>query len=93
MGISQICISQKNLRILIFIFEKKKKALHRILFINFKDDLNEDEYIKFTCKNAGYCCSLNCMKKYKYKGVSNYINEVSSNQKDDDVFNFTVDFM
>lgn len=50
-----------------FYFRKKKKALHRILFINFKDDLQDDEYIKFTCKHPGYCCSINCMRKYKYK--------------------------
>lgn len=64
-----------------FYFRKKKKALHRILFINFKDDLKEDEYIKFTCKHAGYCCSLNCMRKYKYKYINNELCLPCNNNK------------
>ena len=50
-----------------FYFKKKKKALHRLLYINFKDDITDDEYIKFTCEHSGYCLSLNCMQKFKYK--------------------------
>lgn len=46
-----------------FYFNKKKKALHRILFINYKGELNENEYIRYKCKNKGFCCSLNCMYK------------------------------
>ena len=46
-----------------FFFRSKKKALHRLLYINFKEDLNENEYIRFKCDNKGFCCSLNCMYK------------------------------
>lgn len=50
-----------------FYFKNKKKALHRLLFINFKDDLKENEYIKYICENKGSCVSLNCMRKLQYK--------------------------
>ncbi len=34
-----------------FFFNGKKQALHRILYYNFIDDLNENEYLKFSCEN------------------------------------------
>ncbi len=48
-----------------FYYKEKKRALHRLLFINFKDELKEDEYIRFKCPNKGTCCSVNCMYKIK----------------------------
>ena len=50
-----------------FYFNKKKKALHRLLFINYVDDLEDDEYVKFRCLHKGYCCSIECMYKIKFK--------------------------
>jgi hypothetical protein len=41
-----------------FFFNGKKQALHRILYYNFIDDLNENEYLKFSCENKGKCCTL-----------------------------------
>ena len=49
-----------------FYFKNKKKALHRILFLNYKDDLEENEYIRFKCPNKGFCCSICCMYKVQF---------------------------
>ena len=49
-----------------FYFNKKKIALHRLLYINYVDDVNSNEYIKFSCINKGKCCNVNHMKKYIY---------------------------
>lgn len=50
-----------------FYFNKKKLALHRLLFINFVDDLKNDEYLKYTCDNKGTCCNINHLQKHKYE--------------------------
>lgn len=49
-----------------FYYKKKKRALHRLLYINFKETLDKNEYVRFKCNNKGYCCSINCMYKVKY---------------------------
>lgn len=49
-----------------FFFRKKKVALHRLLYINFVDDLNKNEYLKFNCANGGKCCNIHHIKKYEY---------------------------
>jgi hypothetical protein len=46
-----------------FFFKNKKVALHRLLYINYVDNLNKNEYLKYTCKNKGKCCSLKHLKK------------------------------
>lgn len=50
-----------------FYFKNKKMALHRILYVNYVDDLNSNYYIKYTCKNKGICCNINHLKRYQYK--------------------------
>lgn len=50
-----------------FYYNKKKTALHRLLFINFVNNLDEDEYVKFTCDNKGQCCNVNHLNKFKYQ--------------------------
>ena len=49
-----------------FYFNSQKVALHRLLYINFIGELNDHEYIKFSCGNKGRCCNINHLKKYKY---------------------------
>ena len=49
-----------------FYFRNKKTALHRLLYINFVNELQDDEYLKFTCDNKGTCCNVNHMQKFKY---------------------------
>ena len=41
-----------------FFFNGKKQALHRLLYNNFVNDINENEYLKFTCENKGQCCNI-----------------------------------
>lgn len=49
-----------------FYFNKKKMALHRLLYANFVSSLKSDEYIKFKCKNKGTCCNITHYEKYTY---------------------------
>ena len=49
-----------------FYFNKKKIALHRLLYINYIEDITGNEYIKFVCNNKGKCCNIYHMKKYLY---------------------------
>lgn len=49
-----------------FYFKKKKVALHRILYENFKDEITDSDYIKYTCENKGQCCNINHMTKVEY---------------------------
>jgi hypothetical protein len=57
-----------------FYFKTKKVALHRLLYCNFIGILENNEYLKFTCKNKGICCNLNHIKKYKYnKKIKNEV--------------------
>jgi len=46
-----------------FFYKNKKVALHRLLYINFVGELNDNEYLKFTCNNKGKCCTLNHLVK------------------------------
>jgi hypothetical protein len=48
-----------------FFFRNKKYALHRLLYINFIDNLHDSEYIKFNCINKGICCNINHIYKNK----------------------------
>ena len=46
-----------------FYFKHRKIALHRLLFINYVSDLDDDSYLKFKCKNKGSCCNINHIEK------------------------------
>ena len=41
-----------------FYLKKRKLALHRILYINFIDDLDDKQYLKYSCDNPGRCCNI-----------------------------------
>lgn len=49
-----------------FYFNRKKIAIHRLLYINFVGNLNNDEYLKFSCENKGKCCNVTHLKKFKF---------------------------
>lgn len=49
-----------------FFFKGHKIALHRLLYMNFIGDLDNNEYLKFTCDNKGKCCNIMHLKKFKY---------------------------
>ena len=46
-----------------FYFKHHKIALHRILYINYVEQLDENQYLKFTCPNKGICCNINHIEK------------------------------
>jgi hypothetical protein len=47
-----------------FYFKNKKLDLHRLLYENFVEELQNNEHLKYTCKNNGSCCNINHMKKF-----------------------------
>jgi hypothetical protein len=53
-----------------FYFNKKKIALHRLLYMNYIGEISKNEYIKFNCLNKGKCCNINHMNKYLYNNVN-----------------------
>lgn len=68
-----------------FYFNKKKKALHRLIFINYIDSLDNDDYVKFRCKNKGFCCSVHCMYKVKFKKKDICVDDERLDNGDDTV--------
>jgi len=52
-------IKSNNKKYVNFYFRKKKIAINRILYINYKDTLNPSEYLCYTCSNQGTCCNIN----------------------------------
>lgn len=54
-----------------FYYNKKKIALHRLLYVNFVGEIADNEYIKFSCNNKGKCCSIYHMNKYTYTTKEN----------------------
>ncbi len=58
-----------------FYFNKKKIALHRLLYLNYIGEISNDEYIKFSCENKGKCCNINHMNKYSYNKNLNEVQE------------------
>lgn len=62
-----------------FYFNKKKVALHRLLYINFVGPLEDNEYLKFTCPNHGTCCNVKHLKKFVYKN-NNTNNEIPKSE-------------
>ena len=71
-----------------FFYKNKKIALHRLLYLNFVENLNDNEYLKFTCDNKGKCCSLKHLKKFSIETTSKYYNSIKkepviiNNEKD-----------
>ena len=42
-----------------FYFRNKKIALHRLLYENYIDDIDKNQYLKYSCTNKGICCNIN----------------------------------
>jgi hypothetical protein len=61
--------------------DKKKVALHRLLYSNFKGEINAKDYIKYSCSNKGKCCNINHMVKFEYNTNEN---SLSSEQEDNE---------
>lgn len=59
-----------------FYFRNKKKvALHRLLYANFKGEIGANEYIKYSCSNKGRCCNVNHMVKFEYNSAVDDIDD------------------
>jgi len=49
--------------------DKKKVALHRLLYANFKGEISNSDYIKYSCPNKGKCCNINHMVRFEYNST------------------------
>lgn len=63
-----------------FYFRQKKVALHRLLYMNYIEDLKTHDYLKYTCSNKGLCCNIYHLEKFKYNNIVN-IEESKDNIK------------
>lgn len=72
-----------------FYFRGKKCALHRLLFINYVDNLNSDEYLKYTCNNKGKCCNVLHLMKHRYNADDNNDKNNKNNKNNDNGKNNT----
>jgi hypothetical protein len=54
-----------------FYYNKKKIALHRLLYANYVGEISDKEYIKYNCINKGKCCNIHHMSKFTYKKNDN----------------------
>lgn len=62
-----------------FYFNKKKIALHRLLYSNYVGILSDKEYIKYNCINKGKCCNIHHMSKFTYKKNNTVVNNNINN--------------
>jgi hypothetical protein len=62
-----------------FYFNKKKIALHRLLYSNYVGILSDKEYIKYNCINKGKCCNIHHMSKFTYKKNNTIVNNNINN--------------
>ena len=56
-----------NSKYINFYFKHHKIALHRLLYINYVDDLDNNSYLRFICKNKGICCNITHIEKSNKK--------------------------
>ena len=54
-----------------FFFNRKKHALHRLLYLNFVGPIDDNEYIKYSCDNKGKCCNVNHFYKINQRKEEN----------------------
>jgi hypothetical protein len=61
--------SYKNGKYVNFFYNRKKAALHRLIYCNYVGSLSNCSRILFTCNNKGFCFNVNHLKKFE--NVSN----------------------
>jgi hypothetical protein len=64
-----------------FFFKNKKVSLHRLLYLNYVEDIEDSEYIKYTCNNKGKCCTLNHMVKVFHEDDDKNKNQEKINEE------------
>ncbi len=76
-----------------FFYKNKKVSLHRLLYSNYIGNINDNEYIKYTCNNKGTCCTINHMKKVLHDNINqksdepNNLDNNTNNNDDNSVKN------
>lgn len=67
-----------------FYFRQQKVALHRLLYENYVNNLETNQYVKFTCSCKGKCCNVNHMKTItkEKKNDKNKIKDKEKEKKD-----------
>jgi hypothetical protein len=69
-----------------FYLNRKRRSIQRIFYINFKDNLEPNEYIKLSCKN-NKCCNVEHMyistKKKIINPIKKIINPIKKNDNKD----------
>ena len=75
-----------------FFFSKKKVALHRLLYNNFIGELNDNEYLKFSCEHKGQCCNIFHLKKFKYQEKEEDEKKKKKKKKKEDPVSFFLEF-
>lgn len=73
-------IKNTNINYVNFFFNGKKHALHRLLYLNYIGELNNNEYLKYNCSNKGKCCNINHI--YKINSYKNEDNNQDNNNQD-----------
>jgi len=71
--------------------DKKKIALHRLLYANFKGEISNRDYITYSCSNKGKCCNINHMVRFEYN--SNENDNSDDEEFDDEVENDPADIL
>ena len=85
--ITNINSKKKNCYISFF-FKNKKVSLHRLLFANYVEDINDNEYVKYICNNKGKCCTINHMKKTLKEDDQLNNDDNNLNNIDDNLYNY-----
>jgi hypothetical protein len=69
-----------------FYINNKKIAIHRLLYINFVDDLDDNIYLKHKCINKN-CCNINHIEKANINTYNNKyeIYRIPTNNKNDKI--------
>ena len=75
-----------------FYFKQKKVSLHRLLYINFVEPLQDNEYIKFSCRNRGKCCNINHMIKMSKEEKDKEKEDKMLKEKEELKRSFTIEF-
>ena len=84
-----ISISSCQTKYINFWFNKKKQALHRVLYINYIKDLPKNKYLKFICPDPnmkGICCNINHMvlinsEQITEQHITTTINPINNSQQ------------
>jgi len=76
-----------------FFFNGKKMALHRLIYANFVGDIDDTEYLKFSCENRGKCCNVHHLVKYA-KNIYESDESISTKKETivDDTTDITITF-